>query len=113
MLLSTPCPRNHGVNIDLIIKTLYDKEYNRLTLMLGFFSSWGIAVLSALVTILGGVSDFREETILILIIIGLLCYVLFALVVVVFSVVWLQTERLKREYVDLVRIYFSTDKIVS
>ena len=50
MIESTPKPRQHGANLD-VIKTLYDKEFNYYLLITGFIAPLSIALVSVLITI--------------------------------------------------------------
>lgn len=103
-------PRDHGVNIDLVIKTLYDKEHNQFTSLFGFFDSLTIGVLTVLIKFLSDIPEKGLTDGSIVAIVLLSCSLL-ALATVT-PIVWLNMTRLRLEYVDLVRLYFLTDRSV-
>jgi hypothetical protein len=51
MVSKTPMPRDHSANLD-IIKTVYDKEFNQLNWLLGFFNGLALVILGFVSTIL-------------------------------------------------------------
>jgi hypothetical protein len=104
MVSKTPMPHDHSANLD-IIKTVYDKEFNQLNWLLGFFSGLALVILGFVSTILieylTGDSPIRHFNF----ITGFLSSCLVILIIGA-GVTLLLTTRLMRQFVELVREYF-------
>jgi|SRR5918992_168935 hypothetical protein len=104
MVSKTAVPRGHGANLDTI-KTVYDKEFNQLNWLFGFFSGLALVILgfgsTIVIEYLTGDSPIRYFSI----ITGFLSFCLVILAVGVGVTLFL-TIRLKRQFVELVREYF-------
>jgi hypothetical protein len=104
MVSKTPIPRDHSANLDTI-KTVYDKEFNQLNWLSGFFSGLALLILgfgsTVIIEYLTGDSPVRYFDI----ITGFLSFCLMILIIGI-GVTLLRTTRLKRQFVELVREYF-------
>jgi len=106
VLLAERKPRKHDRNLELF-RTLFERDDHIWTLRFNFLTSLGIALIVGYLTALITGSPFYYSSIAILSAIASLL-----LVGVFMFIVWKRHSRLRREYMDIIRIYYQLDRIL-